>query len=125
MTQLPDRFLEDRALRDAARAVLTEDVEQLRETLSEQGIASRVSSGVTTTISARIRSGARDVMTEVRTQAGDRKGMIALLIGAIILWFGRSSIFEWFEDLLTDTEETQDSDLSAEPTVPAAEGDPA
>lgn len=125
MTQLPDRFLEDRALRDAARAVLTEDVEQLRETLSEQGIASRVSSGVTTTISARIRSGARDVMTEVRTQAGDRKGMIALLIGAIILWFGRSSIFEWFEDLLTDTEETQNSDLSAGPTVPAAEGDPA
>ncbi len=125
MTRLPDRFIEDRAMRDKARAVLAEDIEHLRASLDDQGIASRVSTGVTSTISTRIRSGARDVLDQAKAQAGDNKGVIALLVGAIILWFAREPIFQWIEELLarisnelhdlTDAEETPDT---------APEGDP-
>jgi hypothetical protein len=53
MTALPPRFVEDRALRDAARAVVDEDIALLRASLGEQGVASRVSQSVGTTITGR------------------------------------------------------------------------
>lgn len=112
MTRLPDRFIEDRALRDAARAVLTADIELLRASLSEQGIASRVSTGVSSTISARIRTGAHDLLHEIEAQAGERKGMIALLVAAVILWFSRGSLLELAEELL-------ESDFDDEDPAPA------
>ena len=62
MTRLPARFVEDRVLRDKARAVLSDDLARLQGNLEEEGIASRVSSGVTSTISSRIKTGARDVL---------------------------------------------------------------
>lgn len=124
MTRLPDRFTEDRALRDAARAVLTEDIERLRASLAEQGIASRVSSGVTSTVSARIRSGARDVFAQARAQAGDRKGVLAVLIGAIILWFARAPFLEWFEELLEGPSQDDTGLNDAGTPAPAPEGDP-
>ena len=128
MTRLPDRFLEDRALRDTARAVLTEDIERLRASLAEQGIASRVSSGVTQTISARIRTGARDVLAEARAQAGERKGLLAGIVAAIVLFLARGPILDWIEELLES-----DFDDDNEPTTPdapaeadaASQGDPA
>jgi hypothetical protein len=98
MTRLPQRFIEDRAMRDAARAVLTEDIEHLRASLSQQGIAGRVTSGVTGTISARIRSGARDVLAQAKAQAGDYKGVLAVLVGAIILWLARGPILDWIDE---------------------------
>jgi hypothetical protein len=121
---LPDRFIEDRALRDAARAVLTEDVERLRAQLGEQGIASRVSSSVSSTITTRIRTGARDVLAQAQAQAGDHKGVLALLIGAIILFLARGPILEWFETFGTD-DDTEDNASEAESPEPASEGDPA
>lgn len=123
MTRLPDRFIEDRALRDAARAVLVEDIERLRANLGEQGIASRVSSGVTGTISARIRTGARDVLAQAKAQAGDHKGVLAVLIGAIILWFARGPILGWIEEL-GDEFDNDNLDEAASPEA-AAQGDPA
>lgn len=126
MTRLPDRFLEDRALRDSARAVLTEDIDRLRASLAEQGIASRVSSGVTTTISGRIRSGARDVLAEARVQAGTRKGLLAGILAAIVLFLARGPILEWIEELLESDYDDDDTttDMPADPPVAASEGDP-
>jgi len=125
MSRLPARFIEDRNLRDAALAVLTEDIEQLRGSLSEQGIASRVSSGVTSTISSRLKDGARDVLAEAKAQAGDNKGVVALLIGAIILWFARAPIFEWIEELIEESSyDDDDDDTSAAPPESAPDGDP-
>lgn len=124
MTRLPERFLEDRAMRDTARAVLVEDIERLRASLSEEGIASRVSSGVTGTISTRIRTGARDVLAQARAQAGDNKGVLALLLGAMILWFARAPILEWFEELLEDTSDTGDDPDGAQTPPAAPVGDP-
>lgn len=122
MTRLPARFIEDRALRDAARAVLIEDIEHLRASLAEEGIASRVSSGVTGTISTRIRTGARDVLAQAMAQANDYKGVLALLVGAIILFLARGPILDWIEALGLDADE-DDNPGEAAPDAEAAGGD--
>ena len=128
MTRLPERFIEDRQLRDSARAVLTEDIDRLRDSLAEQGIASRVSTGVTSTISGRIRTGARDVLAEARAQAGERKGLLAGIIAAIVLFLARGPILEWIEELLeSDFEDDDELTTPEAPDTPAgpSEGDPA
>lgn len=122
MTRLPERFIEDRALRDAARAVLIDDIEHLRASLAEEGIASRVSSGVTGTISTRIRTGARDVLAQAMAQANDYKGVLALLVGAIILFLARGPILDWIEALGLD-EDVEDNLGEAAPDAEAAGGD--
>lgn len=129
MTRLPDPFVEDRALRDAARAVLADDIARLRTTLSEQGVASRVSSSASATISRRIRSGASDLLDQARTQVGDHKGVLALLIGAILLWFVRGPILDWLEARDDGEPDPQAPGPELEipaPTDPAvSDGDPA
>jgi hypothetical protein len=120
MTRLPQRFVEDRELRDAARAVLTDDIDRLRATLGEQGIASRVSSGVTTTVTDRMRAGARDVLAQARAQASDQKGVLALLLGALILFFARGPILDWLEEY--DLPEDEDAPDAA-PALEPGEGD--
>ena len=122
MTRLPQSFLEDRALRDAARAVLAEDIERLRASLSEEGIASRVSSGVSSTITSRIRTGARDVLAQAKAQAGDHKGVLAVLIGAIVLWFARGPILDWLDEF---AEIDDDIDTDAASPEGDAQGDSA
>jgi hypothetical protein len=125
MNRLPANFMEDRALRDAARAVLTEDIERLRANLNEEGIASRVSSGVTTTISSRIRTGARDVLAQAKAQAADNKGVLAVLIGAIILFLARGLILDWIDELGMDEEEGDESEATLPDSGFASGGDPA
>jgi hypothetical protein len=122
MTRLPQSFIEDRALRDAARAVLAEDIERLRASLSEEGIASRVSSGVSSTITSRIRTGARDVLAQAKAQAGDHKGVLAVLIGAIVLWFARGPILDWLDEF-ADIDDDIDTDAAS--PEGDAQGDPA
>ncbi len=129
MTQLPARFVEDRTLRDKARAVLAEDIARLQGSLEEESITSRVSSGVTSSITTRIRTGARDVLDQAKAQAADSKGVLALLIGAILLWFSREPIFAWFEELRGDSDDTDaltQDELSqdAAPPEAASAGDP-
>lgn len=127
MTKLPQGFIADRALRDAARAVLTEDITRLRANLGEQGIASRVSSGVKSTVSERIRAGARDVLAQAKAQAGDHKGVLAVLVGAIILFLARGPILDWLEapDARQEFDDESDETSAAASPAPAAEGDPA
>lgn len=126
MTQLPARFREDRNLRDKARAVLAEDIARLQCSLKDQGIASRVSSGVTSTISTRIRTGARDMLDQAKAQAEDKKGVLALLIGAFILWFSREPIFEWFGELGADDGDSENDPHPEAASTPAVfAGDPA
>ena len=120
MTRLPDRFIEDRQLRDAARTVLTEDIDRLRESLAEQGIASRVSTGVSSTISERVRSGARDMLSEVRAQAGERKGLIVGIIAVIVLFLARGPILDWIEELLESDFDEDDEAITDAPADPVA-----
>lgn len=124
MTRLPDHFIEDRALRDAARALLTDDIERLRAHLDQEGIASRVSSSVGSNISGRIRSGARDVLAQARAQAGDHKGVLAVLVGAIILWFAHGPILDWFNEFDADDNDNEAAPDPEWATDDASQGDP-
>lgn len=87
MTEALERNLrEDRLLRDAARALVDADIANLRATLAERSIPSRIAD--------RIGEGATDVLDEAVAVADDNKGVIATLVGAIILWFARHPIME-------------------------------
>lgn len=86
MTRLPQQFIEDRALRDAARDVFMADVEHARTSISGKGIAARVGS--------RVGDGAKDVFEVAKVHADDKRGILAALIGAIVLFFAREPILE-------------------------------
>ena len=97
MTRLPARFIEDRALRDAARAVIEEDI-------------------------ARIRDGASDVLEQAKQQASDHRGVLALLVGAILLWLMRVPLLALLlgEDS-DDTTHDDNGDADGEEAHPEAE----
>ncbi|MFN9634718.1 MAG: hypothetical protein ACK554_15040 [Erythrobacteraceae bacterium] len=107
MTALPPRFIEDRALRDAARAVLEEDVARLRDSLEEEGVTSRVTSSVGTTITGRIRAGANDVLEQAKQAASDHRGVLAVLIGATLLWLMRGPLLALIEGEAEDEADTE------------------
>ena len=86
MTKLPAQFVEDKALRDSARDVLVADIAHAKSSLSAKGVATRVGS--------RIGDGAKDVVEVARLQADDKRGVLAVLIGSIVLWIAREPIFE-------------------------------
>lgn len=122
MTKLPARFIEDRALRDAARAVIEEDIARIRASLDKQGVASRVSSSVGNSISGRIRDGASDVLEQAKQQASDHRGVLALLVGAILLWLMRVPLLALLlgEDS-DDTTHEDNGDADGEEAHPEAE----
>jgi hypothetical protein len=90
--QLERTMREDRMLRDAARALVDADVANLRASLAERSIPTRIKD--------RVGEGASDVLDEAVAVAEDHKGVIATLIAAIILWFARNPIL----DLLLEDE---------------------
>ncbi|QUL38791.1 hypothetical protein [Erythrobacter sp. JK5] len=104
MTGLPEQFLEDRALRDAARQVLMADLAHAKASLSGKSIANRVGS--------RVGDGAKDVFEVARTHAEDNRGILAALIGAIVLFFAREPIFE----ILGIAKPDGDDDMSGDET---------
>ncbi len=99
MSRLPPQFIEDRALRDAARDVFMADVEHARVSISGKGIAARVGS--------RVGDGAKDVFEVARVHADDKRGILAALIGAVVLFFAREPILEIFG--ITQPDEGEDS----------------
>lgn len=86
MGKLDQRFEEDRRLRDTAKAVLMDDIEHARATFSAKGVADKMGS--------RIGDGAKDVFSVAKTHADDNRAIIALIIGALLLWLGREPIKE-------------------------------
>jgi hypothetical protein len=122
MTELPPRFIEDRALRDAARAVLEQDVARLRESLEEEGVTSRVTSSVGSTITGRIRAGANDVLEQAKQAASDHRGVLAVLIGAILLWLMRGPLLALLEG---EAEDEADAEIEPEDAMTGAVPDAA
>ncbi len=86
MSKLPRQFVEDKALRDSAREVLMADVDHARATFSAKGVATKVG--------GRVGDGAKDVFEVAKVHANDKRGMIAVLIGALALFFARGPIME-------------------------------
>jgi hypothetical protein len=125
MSALPQRFIEDRALRDAARAVLDEDIARLRASLGEQGVASRVTSSIGSTVTGRLKAGASDVLESAKETAIDNRGVIAVLVGAILLWLMRGPLLALVTEEDFVPEDSTDLDgTGAEPApAPLAEGE--
>jgi hypothetical protein len=86
VSQLELRLLEYRALRDAAKANFLADVDHAKHSFSGKNIAGRFVD--------RISVGARDVFDQASETAEDNRGIIAALIGAIILWLSRDPLLE-------------------------------
>lgn len=86
MSNLYQRFTEDRRMRDAAKMVFIADAKHARASLSGKGVAER--------IGGRISVGAKDVFETAKSASQDNLGIIAALIGAVLLWFSRGPILE-------------------------------
>lgn len=87
----PERkMIEDRALRDAALALVQADIAHLRTDLTNKGIGERFIDRVT--------EGASDVLDEAADVAGNNRGVLLTLLAAVVLWLARNPIFALFGD---------------------------
>lgn len=102
MSDLKAQMREDRAIRDAARALVEADVAQLKITFSGKSLAKRVTD--------RVSEGAQDIFEEAVEAADSNRGALATLIAAVVLWFAHNPIMSLFED--EDDDEADDSDES-------------
>ncbi len=84
MNSLKRQMLEDKALRDAAKALVEADRQHLRENFSNKGLAARAIE--------RLSEGASDVYEEAAATASDNKGALAAIVAALVLWFARNPI---------------------------------
>ena len=97
-----EQLVEDRALRDAARALLKADLARVRGDLAAKSIGERAKD--------RITEGAIDLYEEAADMAEDNKGILAALVGAIALWFARNPIVSLFSDREEEDEASEDYD---------------
>jgi hypothetical protein len=81
---------EDRALRNAALALLKADIAHLRADLTSRGVGARIFD--------RIGEGAVDVFEEAVEVAENHRGALATLLAAVVLWFARHPIMALFSD---------------------------
>ncbi len=93
---------EDRALRDAARALVRGDIAHLKGDISDKGIGERVLEN--------IGEGAKDVFESAAEVADNHKGALAALIGAIALWFARNPILSLFSE--DDVEDGENNEIT-------------
>lgn len=126
MTALPQRFIEDKALRDAAKAVLDADLAHLNDSLAAQGIAGRVRAQLTGKVRRRISAGARDVLDQAKGAAEDNRGVLAVLVGALVLWLAREPLLSALglgaaDDAAQAAGDDQPEDAWNEPTDHAEE----
>ena len=99
MTDLRHRMLEDRLVRDSARALVKADIENLRSDLAQKSIGERAF--------GRIADGAIDVYDEAVEVAADHKGALAAIVAALAMWFARHPVIAMFSD--PDDEEFDES----------------
>ena len=83
-----ERMLEDRYLRDSARALVEADVEHVKTDLARKGFAARTFDTV--------KGGAIDLYEEAVDAAEDNKGALAALIAAVVVWFARNPLLDLF-----------------------------
>lgn len=86
MTWRREQLVQDRHLRDAARALVDADLKNLRADLAAKSIGERAVD--------RIAGGASEVYDEAIEVAADHKGALAALLAALALWFARHPILE-------------------------------
>lgn len=88
MADLERQLREDRLLRDAAQALFKADMDRVKSDLEEKTIGKRAID--------RAVDGAAEMLDTAKAKAGDNVGVVALLIGAVALWFARNPILALF-----------------------------
>ncbi len=88
MTDLDRQLREDRALRNAAKALIIADYEHIRADLHHKGFGERIAD--------RLSEGAIDIFEEAIEVADNNRGVLAALAAAIVLWFARNPIMSLF-----------------------------
>lgn len=88
MTDRKTQMLEDKYLRDSARALVEADIEHLKADLAFKGVGGRIID--------RAKEGALDLYEEAVEVAEDNKGALAALVAAIAVWFARNPILSFF-----------------------------
>ena len=102
------KMLEDKRLRDAARALVTADIENLKSDLAVKSPGARLAD--------RLAEGASDVYDEALDVARDHKGALAAIAAAMILWFARNPVLatlfgdDWAEDPDAEYDAEEDYD---------------
>ncbi|UIP05850.1 hypothetical protein LY632_09030 [Erythrobacter sp. SDW2] len=88
MSNLERQLREDRVLRNAAHALFKADIERVKTDLEEKTVGKRALD--------RARDGAAELLDNAQAKVGDNIGIVALLFGAIALWFARNPIMAMF-----------------------------
>lgn len=97
MSKIEERLADYRSLRDASRKVLLDEIEHARTTYSAKGLTNRYLGGVI--------EGGKDVYEVAKVHTIDNRGLIAIVLGALALWFGREPLLAAMaEELETDLE---------------------
>ena len=84
MTDLHAQMIEDRHLRDAARALIEADVQNLRNNMTGESIANRALD--------RVRDSVSELYDDTINTAVENKGVVAAVIAAIVVWLARNPI---------------------------------
>ncbi len=97
----PERkMIEDRALRDAALALVQADIAHLRTDLTNKGLGARFID--------RLTEGANDVLDEAADVAENNRGVLLTLLAAVVLWLARNPLLSLFGDEEDEDEETEE-----------------
>lgn len=96
------KMVEDRALRDAAMALVKADIAHLRNDLTTKGIGARLMD--------RVAEGANDVLDEAVDVAENHRGVLITLVAAIALWLSRNPIIALLTGEESDDAEAEEPD---------------
>ena len=80
------QMIEDRYLRDSARALFDADIQNVKADLAHKSVGTRFVD--------RAREGAIDIYEEAVDMADDHKGALAAVIAAVGVWFARHPIMQ-------------------------------
>lgn len=107
MTDRRLRMLEDKHLRDSARALVEADVEHIKADFANKGMAKRAL--------FRLRENAGELYDEALDVADSNKGAVAAVFAALVVWFARNPILDMVGlGVEQDDERTEPSDEPAE-----------
>lgn len=120
MADLKERLREDRAMRDAAKSLVSNDIANLRGDLDEKGLAARFAS--------RMKEGAEGVVEESTAFAKENPKRVgsglAIGLGLILAWIFREPLAKFLDQLmLRHWDEMQTSDQIETPENPESEAE--
>ena len=111
MTRRLDHLLEDRAIRDTAKALLLANIESMKGFIEVNANRERLANRATEEV--------RELAGEAGKAVSDNKGALAFLAAAIFLWFGRDEIIS----RLNRTDKDGDDGASDDDLVEEAEAE--